>query len=181
MKPFGVEYVDQTFVEEFGKSPVKSLISSIPEAISHCVDWPGACGNAARAQVAVKVQRPEVMKEFGGDIGLMSATVRLVQIPGLRWLRWMVEPMSEFIAWTREELDFRNEARYMEQLRSHADGSSTEYVPEVEWDYTSARTLVMEFLEGVTLLDSMRAIEQHDTKVLKAERMHFEANNALAI
>jgi predicted unusual protein kinase regulating ubiquinone biosynthesis (AarF/ABC1/UbiB family) len=43
----------------------------------------------------------------------------------------MIEPLSEFINWTREELDYRFETRYMEQLRRNATDNTTEYIPYV--------------------------------------------------
>ena len=55
------------------------------------------------------------------------------------------------------ELDYRNEARYMEQLRRNARDNSRERVPEVFWEYTTRRLLVTEFLEGETVLAYLRA------------------------
>src|SRR5205807_1561426 len=52
-------------------------------------------------KLAVKVRRPSVEAEFGGDIRLMAAALGLIRRLGLRRLAWVVEPISEFIAWTR--------------------------------------------------------------------------------
>jgi predicted unusual protein kinase regulating ubiquinone biosynthesis (AarF/ABC1/UbiB family) len=59
-----------------------------------------------RRKVAVKVPRPTVDIDFKGDIRLMSAMIRLIRLVRLKWLYWTIEPMSEFMAWTREELDY---------------------------------------------------------------------------
>ena len=69
-------------------------------------------------RVAVKVQRPEVDREFRGDIRLMEGLVGLIRGLRLAPLYWLLEPLSEFVVWTREELDYRNEARFMERLRA---------------------------------------------------------------
>jgi predicted unusual protein kinase regulating ubiquinone biosynthesis (AarF/ABC1/UbiB family) len=107
----------------------------------------------------------------------MSAAGRQIRRFRLNRLEWMAEPMSEFVAWTREELNFRSEARYMEQLRSNARGNPAEYVPAVEWEFTSPRILVMEFLEGVTVLDYLRAVEKGDGGMLaRLHEMGFEPN-----
>src|SRR5205085_2936867 len=108
-------------------------------------------------KLAVKVRRPSVEAEFGGDIRLMAAALGLIRRLGLRRLAWVVEPISEFIAWTREELDFRCEAGYMDRLRRNARDNRAERVPEVVWEYTTRRTLVMEFFDGVTVLNYLRA------------------------
>jgi predicted unusual protein kinase regulating ubiquinone biosynthesis (AarF/ABC1/UbiB family) len=70
--------------------------------------------------------------------------------------------MSEFVAWTREELDYRCEARYMEQLCRNARNNVHERVPEVIWEYTTRRILVTEFFEGDTVLAYLRAMETGD-------------------
>jgi ubiquinone biosynthesis protein len=128
-------------------------------------------------KVAVKVRRPDVESEFGGDIRLMNAAIRLIKRLGLKRLGWMVEPMAEFVAWTREELDFRHEARYMRQLGRNARTNPVERVPAVAWEYTSRRTLVMEFFEGVTVLNYLRAVQAGDRRVLaRLEEARFEPN-----
>src|SRR5205085_8665769 len=113
-------------------------------------------------KLAVKVRRPSVEAEFGGDIRLMAAALGLIRRLGLRRLAWVVEPISEFIAWTREELDFRCEAGYMARLRHNARDNPAERVPEVVWEFTTRRTLVMEFFDGVTVLNYLRAVAAGD-------------------
>ncbi len=120
-------------------------------------------------KVAVKIQRPDVEQDFGSDIRLMVAVVRLIQWLRLRPLYWLVEPTSEFIAWTEEEIDFRNEARYAERLAIHAADNPVQHVPRVWEEFTTRRILVMEFLNGVTLLEYLRGRERGDS--LLAERL----------
>ena len=67
----------------------------------------------------------------------MTGMIRLIQRLRLKPLYWMIEPLSEFVAWTREELDFRVEARYMERLRRNAQDNAQEYIPAVFWEYTT--------------------------------------------
>ncbi len=68
-------------------------------------------------KLAVQVQRPSVDVEFSGDIRLMSSMLWLIRHLRLRLFYWAVSRLTEFIVWTAEELDYRSEARYMEQLR----------------------------------------------------------------
>src|SRR6185436_8217540 len=79
----------------------------------------------------------------------------------------MLEPMTEFVGWTREELDYRNEARYSERLRALSVGNPIQHVPRVYGELTTRRVLVAEFLEGVTLLDYLRARERGDEVLLQ--------------
>jgi ubiquinone biosynthesis protein len=160
--PFPFAEVERTFREEFGRSP--------DEIFEHIERAPLATASIGQVhvarlggrKVAVKVRRPSVDTDFRGDIRLMLAAIRAVKSLRLRFLYWMVEPTSEFVAWTEEELDYRREARYMDQHRRNADSNPRECVPEVYWDYISPRTLVVEFIDGVNLLDYVRAAEASD-------------------
>jgi len=129
-------------------------------------------------KLAVKVQRPQVEVEFGNDIRLMNAAVALVRKLRIARLYWVIEPMSEFAAWTREELDYRNEARYMERLRGNAADNPYEAVPAVVAERTSRRVLTADFLAGTTVLDYLRANERGDELLprrLEAEGFDREA------
>src|SRR5262249_32182036 len=70
----------------------------------------------------------------------------------------------EFAAWTRDGLDFRREARYMRLLRLNAEDSASQYVPLVVERHTTRRILVLEFLDGVSLLDHLRALGREDPR-----------------
>jgi ubiquinone biosynthesis protein len=110
-------------------------------------------------KLAVKVQRPIVETDFAGDIRLMSAMVGAIRRFRIHRLGWLIVPTSEFVAWTREELDYRFEARYMERLRTAAADNPHERVPELVEELTTSRVLTAEFLEGVTVLNYLRALE----------------------
>jgi ubiquinone biosynthesis protein len=175
--PFSFEHVEHTFIKEFGRLPseIFDSIEANPIATGsigqvHLVYFNGR-------KLAVKVQRPNAEAEFAGDIQLMTAAIRIIKFLRLKSLFWVVEPMSEFVAWTHEELDYRCEARYMEQLRTNAHDNPRERVPEVFWDYTTRRILTIEFFEGVTVLDYLRAMEEDDELLMHRLRATgFDAN-----
>src|SRR6185295_15138370 len=68
--------------------------------------------------------------------------------------------------WTKEELDYRFEARYMDQLRRNAQNNLNERVPEIIWQHSTRRILVTEFIEGDTVLSYLRAMEMNDELML---------------
>lgn len=175
VSPFPYEEVERVFIEEFERSP--------HEIFDHIETKPLATASIGQVHVAyldgrklaVKVQRPKVEVDFAGDIRLMAATIRLIKRLRVRSLYWLLEPMGEFLAWTREELDYRFEARYMERLRLNSRDNPRERVPEVVWRYTSRRTLVSEFFEGETLLSYLRALESDDYYVHeRLSELNFE-------
>lgn len=160
--PFSFEHVERTFIEELGKSPLEVFDRFDPEPIATASIGQVHIAYLGGRKLAVKVQRPTVETDFAGDIRLMAGAIRLVKRLRLKKLYWIIEPMSEFIEWTREEMNYRREGRYMEQLRDNARANSLERVPEVLWECTTRRTLVAEYLEGVTVLDHLRALETGD-------------------
>jgi ubiquinone biosynthesis protein len=168
--PFDFAATERIFNEQFGKPPAEMFARFDPQPLATASIGQVYVAYLGTRKVAVKVQRPSVEADFAGDIRLMTGTIRLIQALRLKPLYWMIEPLSEFVAWTREELDFRCEARYMERLRRNAQGNAQEYVPEVLWDYTTQRVLTLEFLDGVTILNYLRALESGDEVTIQRLR-----------
>lgn len=160
--PFEYSDVERIFVSELGKTPSEIFESFEPLPLATASIGQVHVAQLNGRKVAVKVQRPNVETDFAGDIKLMVAAIGLIKRLRVSWLYWMIEPLSEFAAWTKEELDYRREARYMEQLRLNAVGNNHERIPEVFWQYTTRRTLIAEFLEGITVLEYLRALEVGD-------------------
>jgi ubiquinone biosynthesis protein len=175
--PFPWDEARRVFLAETGRLP--------DEAFDRCERRPIATASIGQVHVAwkdgcklaVKVQRPAVEADFHGDIRLMTTMVALIRRLRLARLYWLLEPISEFVIWTREELDYRNEARYMEQLRRNAADNPREKVPATAAALCTRRVLTAEFLEGITVLDYLRAAARGD-EVLPARlrAWGFDAN-----
>ena len=167
VSPFEFEHVERVFREELGRpaTEIFDRIDQRPLATASVgqvhVAWLGG------RKLAVKIQRPAVETHFAGDIRLMTATLKLIRRLHLRTHYWLIEPISEFLGWTKEELDFRKEARYMVQLRANAQENQAERVPDVLMEYTTRRTLVMEFFDGHTILAVLRAHQNGDAATLE--------------
>jgi ubiquinone biosynthesis protein len=162
VEPFPYTEVRRIVAEELGRPPEEVFDSFEPGPLATASVGQVHVAWLQGQKVAVKVQRPQVELEFATDIRLMMATMAVIRGLHLRFLAWMLEPMTEFVIWTREELDYRNEARYSERLRGLSAGSSIQQVPRVYGELTTRRVLVVEFLEGITLLDYLRARERGD-------------------
>lgn len=175
--PFEFEHVDRIFIEELGRPPSEIFDHFQTQPIATASIGQVHVGYVNGRKVAVKVQRPTVETDFAGDIRLMVATIGLIKRLRLKSAYWMIEPMSEFIGWTKEEMDYRREGRYMQQLYINSQTSANERVPEILWEFTTRRTLVAEFFEGVTVLDYLRAVEAGDEVTFQKLRdMRFEPN-----
>ncbi len=158
--PFGFAEVERIVREELGGTP--------DELFDHFARQPlatASIGQVHRAalagrDLAVKVQRPKVESEFGSDIRLLRIGMRLIAGLRLRRFEWLLDPLTEFVAWTREELDYRHEARYAECLRANAADNPAERVPALVPERSTRRLLTVEFLAGSTVLDYLRAREE---------------------
>ncbi len=177
--PFEYAEVERIFVEELGQTPTDVFDSFEREPLATASIGQVHIAYLNGQKLAVKVQRPQVEIDFEGDIRLMNATLWLIKTFRLQMLYWLIEPISEFAAWTVEELDYRIEAAYMIRQRDNAADNRQEYIPAVLTRYTTRRTLVSEFLEGLTLLAFLRALEAEDETVMrKLQAMGFEPNAA---
>lgn len=167
--PFGFDFVLRTFDEDLGASPFDLFDSfdSRPLASASVAQVHLATRDGSR--FAVKVRRPDVERRFLSDLRLMAGGARLVRRLRIRSLAWLARAVEEFTSWTHEELDFRYEARYMAAMRFHAAGSSSERIPELAADLSSARILTAEYLDGPMVLDYLRSLEQPDPDL--AERL----------
>ena len=158
ISPFPYAHVEKVFLEELGRTPPELFDRFDEEPMSTASIGQVHVGWLGGQKLAVKVQRPSVDVEFAGDIRLMRLAMRLIRGLHVTSLFWLLEPMDEFAAWTTEELDYRREARYADRLRLNAEDNPAERVPEVYWDLTTRRTLVTEFMPGVTALEFLRAL-----------------------
>lgn len=160
--PIGYRDVESVMTEELGRPPEEVFdrfdrrpLASASIAQVHVATFRGR-------EVAVKVQRPTVETDFAGDIRLMKAAMGWIRRLRVERLYWLLEPLTEFIAWTEDELDFRHEARCMERLLRDGKGAPAQKVPEVVTELTTRRVLVAEYLGGVTILEYLRARDRRD-------------------
>lgn len=168
IEPFDTAEAERIFVEELGRTPEEIFDTFDRRPIATASVGQVWVAHLDGRKVAVKVQRPGIAHQFAADIRLMTAFLRLVEVTRFKYFEWLLDPMGEFIAWSREELDYRNEARYAIELRRHAADNPIQYVPWIEEHLTTRRTLVIEFLEGVTLLEVLRAREAGGDPALDA-------------
>jgi ubiquinone biosynthesis protein len=149
-----------------------------PEALYAEFDWI-AIGSASIGQVhkgklrdgtpvAIKVQRPGVRRDFHRDILLMRSFVRMIFLFRVRSLYFMRDPVKELASWTRDELDYRREASHCDTVRANAVDNPAERIPQIFWDLTRSRVLTMEFLNGPSVLEYLRLVEDNQTEALNA-------------
>lgn len=99
--------------------------------------------------VAVKVLRPGIEATVARDLvsarAITAWAARQWPNPHVLGLQALVE---EFAARISEELDFRLEAEYANEVRANFAGNPRVVIPEVMHELTRQRVLVLEYIEG---------------------------------
>jgi ubiquinone biosynthesis protein len=151
------------------KCPVEDVFLQVqPDAIAA-----GSIAQVHRAtlldgrEVALKIQRPGIDIVVAQDIQLIQFLAGLVAKTELGQEYDLQTLATEFTDALRDELNFRREAGYTDELRRNLAKSrwfdATKIViPAIDWDLTSETLLVMEWLEGTLLLNSRLTGQGYD-------------------
>lgn len=110
-------------------------------------------------EVALKVQRPGIDAIVERDIALIKGLADLVSRTEFGQDYDVVALANEFTDALRAELDFTQEAAFTDQLRQNLSTSrwfdpQEIVVPAVYWDLTTSKLLVLEWLDGVPILQA---------------------------
>jgi ubiquinone biosynthesis protein len=165
--PCSYQDVEAVFKAELGRTPDEVFDRFERKPLSTASIGQVHVGFRNGRKYAVKVRRAGADAEFGDDIRLMHGVLRLLAFLRAERLYWLRSPITEFIDWTSEELDYRQEARYMEEIYRNSRHDPRSLVPAVDWDLTTRRTLVVEYCEGTTVLALLRSLDSGDEGLLR--------------
>jgi ubiquinone biosynthesis protein len=103
--------------------------------------------------VAIKIQRPEAAKQIEGDLLLMKAGARMIDIlPGMKYVS-VPGAVAYFASALEAQLDFRLEAQNNRRLAQNFAHDPGVEVPKLHDDLCTRRVLTMEFIEGTKPTD----------------------------
>jgi len=143
-------------VEESLRRPVDEAFLSFEETplASASIAQVHAATLLDGTEVVVKVLRPGVEATIKRDVALLYLVAMLAERywgQGRR-LRPM-DVVGEYEATILDELDLLREAASASQLRRNFHDSELLKVPDVYWDYSSRRVMVMERISGIPISD----------------------------
>ncbi len=155
VRPFPFEQVARVVEEELGNSLERLFLEFEPTPIAAA-----SIGQVHRAtlpngrRVAVKVQRPGAPRQIEADLGLLYQAAKLVR-ERVRALDFVDarQVVDEFARSIRKELDYRLEGRNAQSFHRQFAGSPHVRVPKVYWQYSRARVLTLEWIDGIQLAD----------------------------
>lgn len=112
-------------------------------------------------KVVVKILRPRIHVLIKRDIALLSAFAKLVNryCKNIRIFKPR-DIVAEFEKILLNELDLLREAANASQLKRNFFKSHLVYIPEIHWQLTKQSVLVMEYIEGISILNNQTLIQQ---------------------
>ena len=110
--------------------------------------------------VVVKVQRPNIETTVETDLEILFDVARLLQARTVLGEFYDLPSMAEEFATTlRAELDFYREGHNADRFRANFADEPYLYIPQVHWDFTTRRVLVLERINGIKI-DDIAALDR---------------------
>lgn len=110
-------------------------------------------------QVAVKIQKPNIRKQFNFDMFMHWAFLYFMEKSFDLPLTSFHDTLEENL---RNEIDFRVEAQHAKKCKDNFTkvGRIDIHVPKIFDELTTNRTLVMEWIDGIKITDEERLVRE---------------------
>jgi len=143
----------ETLYAEFGEPVAAASIAQVHRA--RVVE-----GGQTR-EVAVKVLRPGVERNFARDLSDMFFAARLIEglVPHTRRLK-LAQVVDTLARSVRIEMDFRLEAAAASEFGENVDADEEFRIPKVDWIRTTREVLTLEWIDGAPLHDPALLVEK---------------------
>lgn len=152
-------------IEVLIRQQLKRPLEEIFTTVNHVPVAAGSIAQTHRAtlvdgrEVALKVQRPGIDLTVTQDIALIQGIADLVARTEFGQTYEIKAIAAEFTKALEDELDFTREAGFTDQLRGNLSRSrwfdpTQLVVAQIFWELTTQKLLVMEWLDGLPLLDA---------------------------
>jgi predicted unusual protein kinase regulating ubiquinone biosynthesis (AarF/ABC1/UbiB family) len=142
----------ETLFSQFDPEPFAAAsLGQVYHAITHEGD-----------EVAIKVQRPDLVQVISLDLALLRRLAALVErFPRLSRGQPWVSLVDEFGTKLFEELDYVHEAYLTDRFRANVQGLPHIYAPRVYWEYSSRRVLTTEYITGIKVTEKEQLEAAH--------------------
>lgn len=160
VEPMSFDEVIQILEEELGD--VNEIFQSISKK---------SIGSASMAQVhkaklktgecvAIKVQRRNIYETMTMDVKVLKKAISLLHLNSLIKVMDVNTVIDEIYNVAKEEMDFEIEAKHLEEFKENNIDVTYVDVPKVYKNFVTKKVLVMEYVEGVSLNERNKLVEQ---------------------
>jgi ubiquinone biosynthesis protein len=158
--PIPWEDVEAQLAAEWGRPPEEVLgsIDKTPLAAASLAQVHAATLPDGR-EIIVKVQRPGIWPTIQSDLAILEDLASVAQRTSLGDLYNPVDIVNEFAFTLQGELNYLQEARNADRFRKNFAEEPALYIPEVHWDLTTRRVLVLERIYGIKI-DNIEAMDR---------------------
>ena len=153
VEPFSSEEAKQVIEQQLG--------AKIDQVFSHFSSTPLASASIAQVheatlltgeEVVVKVLRPNIRKKIRRDLSMMHELANWAERYSSEARRLRIkEVIKEYDATLEREIDLRIEAANTSHLRHNFKNSELLYVPNIHWDFTRNKVMVVEKISGIPI------------------------------
>ncbi len=171
--PMPFAKMDLVFEADFGKTTEEAF-----DYIDRTAMASGSIGQVHTARlktgekVVVKIRKPGIEHIINADLKILDFLAHQIEKIAVREdaIFKPVEIVKEFETIIKRELDFVTEGRNIERFQHNFRDDPKVHFPEVHWDYSSPRVLVMEQIDGIPIGDIKRLRDSgHDLKKIAGE------------
>jgi predicted unusual protein kinase regulating ubiquinone biosynthesis (AarF/ABC1/UbiB family) len=159
LPPFPNEVAYHFIEDELGKPPQEIYAYLSPDPVAAASLGQVYKGKLKTGEeVAVKVQRPDLIGDISLDVYIMRSLAGWAQ-NNIKAIRSdLVAIIDEFAGRIFEEMDYTQEGRNAELFAELYGYLPEIYIPSIYWEYTGRRVLTMEWITG-TKLTNVPAIQ----------------------
>ncbi len=161
-KPLPFEDMDTVFKAEFGKSTLETFdyIDKTPIA-SASIGQVHVARLKTGEEVVVKIRKPGIEHVINADIKILYFVANRIKKMLLKENELLNPPeiVKAFEVMIKNELDFCMEGRNIERFQHNFKDKTNVHFPNVYWEYSSMRVLVMEEIKGIPVGEVVRLRE----------------------
>ncbi len=157
LPPFPNEIAYRFIEEELGAPPREIYAEITPEPIAAASLGQVYKGKLKTGEdVAIKVQRPDLVKRITLDIYILRTIALWVRDNFKKIRSDLVAITDELAERVFEEMNYFQEGRNADKFKDLYGHIPEIYVPAIHWEYTGRRVLTMEWITGTKLTDIKR-------------------------
>lgn len=110
-------------------------------------------------EVVIKVQRKNIYEIMSLDVKLMKKAINILHLNHIVKIINLNEVIDEMFQTAKEEMNFEMEAHHLEEFLENNKGILYVDVPIVYKKLVTKRTLVMEYIDGISFEDEKQLLE----------------------